>query len=344
MTREGGAGRPVAFLLPGQGSQHIRMAAGLYGWEPGFTEALDGLFAALGTDGRRLRDDWLSSEPRVDLDHVTRSQPLLFAVDYALAHMVRGWGGVPAALLGHSAGELAAGALAGVFRPEDAMGLMWDRAHRLAALPPGGMLAVAASQADLEPYLRGDVVVGALNAPRQTMLAGPSQELADTAAKLRAAGYTCREVRATTAFHSPAVRSACSTEAYAGLRLKAPEVPLWSACTAGRLCDERAVDPGFWAVHPAEAVLFWPALDDLLATGGLLLVETGPGQMLSGLARRHRRVRTGESAVVALLPALPKGDDEDRAQLQRAADLIRANGRIAFPSPTPVLHPTGRSE
>ena len=65
MTREGGAGRPVAFLLPGQGSQHIRMAAGLYGWEPGFTEALDGLFAALGTDGRRLRDDWLSSEPRV---------------------------------------------------------------------------------------------------------------------------------------------------------------------------------------------------------------------------------------------------------------------------------------
>ncbi|MGY1497626.1 acyltransferase domain-containing protein [Streptomyces sp. QTS52] len=348
MTRETGAGRPVAFLLPGQGSQHIRMAAGLHDWEPGFTEALDALFAALGADGRRLRDDWLAPRPGVDLDHVTRSQPLLFAIDYALAEMVRRWGAAPVALLGHSAGELAAGALAGVFTPEDAMGLMWDRARRLATLPPGGMLAVAASAAELRPYLYGDVVVGAVNAPRQTMLAGPAPQLADVTEKLRAAGLTCREVRATTAFHSPAVRSACGTEAYAGVRLQAPGTALWSAYAAARLTDAQATDPAFWANHPADPVLFWAALDDLLATGPLLLVETGPGQLLSGLARRHRRVRTGESAAVALLPAVPKGPDEDRRQLARAADLIRAEGLPlpghVTPVTTPDHHVTDRTD
>ncbi|GHF65846.1 acyltransferase domain-containing protein [Streptomyces thermodiastaticus] len=343
MTRDAAAARPVAFLLPGQGAQHVRMAAGLYDWEPHFTAAVDALFAALGADGRRLRDDWLALQPRVSVDHVTRSQPLLYAVDFALGRMVCAWGVRPAALLGHSAGELAAGALAGVFRPEDAMGLMWDRAHRLAALPPGGMLAVAASPDELAPYLHGDVVVGAVNAPRQVMLAGPAPGLDDTAARLRAAGYTCRPVRATTAFHSPAVRSACTTEAYAGLRMKAPAIPLWSAYTAGRLGDTEALRPQFWAGHPAEPVLFGPALDDLLATGALLLVETGPGQMLTGLARRHRTVRAGTSAAVALLPARPAGDDEDRRQVRRAADLLRAEGTPLSGTTPASLTPEARA-
>ncbi len=332
--RAAGSARPIAFLLPGQGSQHPQMAAGLYAWEPGFTEAIDTVFAALGADGTRLRDDWLAEEPGVPIDHVTRAQPLLFALDYALGAMVRGWGAQPVALLGHSAGELAAGALAGVLRPQDAAQVMWDRAHRLAAMPPGGMLVVAASVEELQPYLAGDgngggdgdVVVGAVNAPRQTMLAGPVEPLARTTAELRAAGYTCIAVRATTAFHSPALRPACGIEAYAGVKLAPPAVPIRSAYTTGLLTAETATDPWFWAAHPVEPVLFWPALDGLLADGGLFLVETGPGQGLSALARRHRCVRTGQSAVFPLLPALPKGPEEDRRQLLRAVEALRAEG------------------
>lgn len=323
-----GFARPIAFLLPGQGSQHLQMAAGLYTWEPGFTEAIDTVFAALGADGTRLRDDWLAEEPGVPIDHVTRAQPLLFALDYALGAMVRGWGADPVGLLGHSAGELAAGALAGVIRPQDAAQVMWDRAHRVAAMPPGGMLAVAASVEELQPHLSsdGDVVVGAINAPRQTMLAGPVDPLARTTAELRAAGYTCIAVRATTAFHSPSLRPACGTGAYTGVKLSPPAVPIRSAYTTRPLTAELATDPEFWAAHPVEPVLFWPALDGLLADGGLFLVETGPGQGLSGLARRHRGVRTGESAVVPLLPALPKGPEEDRRQLLAAVEALRAEG------------------
>ncbi len=328
-------GRGIGFLLPGQGSQHQRMACGLYGWDEVFTGTMDTLFAALGADGDALRDDWLAQEPRVPVDHVIRAQPLLFAVDFAIAAMVRGWGAAPVALLGHSAGELAAGALAGVIEPADAMRLMWDRARRLALLPPGGMLAIAATTAELAPFLGGDVVVAAVNGPRQTMIAGPAGPLAETTVRLRAAGHTCVEVKATTAFHSPAVRPAVSTEIYESISLKAPAPGLWSAYTAAPLTGELAVSPAFWAGHPVEPVLFGPALEALLTAGDLLLVETGPGQGLSLLARRHPRVRAGHSAVVPLLPVRHQGPEEDRRHVLAAVARLRDHGPTLTAPPAP---------
>lgn len=85
-------GRPVALLLPGQGAQHEQMAAGLYGSEPVFTAAMDLVFGELGEPGERLRADWLSDRPLVPIEHVTRSQPLLFAIDHALGRLVLSWG------------------------------------------------------------------------------------------------------------------------------------------------------------------------------------------------------------------------------------------------------------
>lgn len=327
--------RPVALLLPGQGSQHAAMATGLYRWEPVFTEAMDTFFDALGPVGGQLRDDWLAERPDVPLDHVTRAQPLLFAVDHALARMVQAWGVRPAALLGHSIGETAAGVLAGVFDLRDAAAIVWDRVLRLAAMPPGGMLAVAATAAELGPYLRDDVVVAAVNAPRQTMLAGSAEPLALVAAELRAAGHTCRDVRATTAFHSPAVSGAVSSEIYGTVRLGAPRTPLWSAYSVAPLTPGLAADPDFWARHPVDPVLFGPALDGLLGSGEFFLLETGPGQGLAGLARRHGRVRDGSSAVTALLPAAPRGPEADRAAVRAAAERLRTEGH---PLPGLAIH------
>ncbi|WP_303659609.1 acyltransferase domain-containing protein [Streptantibioticus silvisoli] len=334
-TREARPTRRIGFLLPGQGAQHQRMAAGLYGWDDVFTTTMDTLFAALGTDGGTLRADWLSDDPAVPPDHVTRAQPLLYAVDYAIGATLRAWGAPPAVLLGHSAGELAAGALAGVFDPADAMRLMWDRARRIAALPPGGMLAVAATVEELTPWLHGDVVIAAVNGPRQTMLAGPAAPLAEALPRIREAGLTAVPVKATTAFHSPALRPAISTEPYQGVTLRPPAVALWSAFAAAPLTVDLALSPRFWAGHPVEPVLFGPALDALLTGEDLLLIETGPGQGLTSLARRHPRVRAGHSAVVPLLPARPLGPRHDRRHLLAAVDRLRDQGWKLNPPPAP---------
>lgn len=341
MTPAGaGAGQPlpVALLLPGQGAQHVRMAAGLYGHEPAFSAAMDEFFDAAGAEGDALRRDWLAERPRTDMDHVTRSQPLLFAVGHALGRTALDRGLRPTALLGHSIGEMAAATLAGVFRLPDATGLVLDRVRRLAGAPPGGMLAVAASTAEVAPYLRGQVVVGAVNTPRQTVLAGPDEPLEAAGRALREAGFVCRRVPSLSPFHSPVLEPACrgAAERFAAVERHLPSVPVHSAYTAARLTRADIDDPGFWAGQPVAPVLFWPALEALLAGGDHLLVDVGPGQGLSAVARRHPAVRRGTSAVVSLLPPRPGAPEADRAGLDAALRRLEAAGH-------PVVRGPGRT-
>ncbi|WUH98280.1 acyltransferase domain-containing protein [Spirillospora sp. NBC_00431] len=315
----------VALLLPGQGSQHDRMALGLYGTETVFTLALDDAFAALGTDGARLRRAWMSGG--ADIHHVTLSQPMLFAVDYAMGRLVESWGVRPGALLGHSVGEVAGAVLAGVFSLRDAAGMLLDRIHRLAAAPSGGMLAVAATPAEVGPYLRGDVAVGAVNAPRQVVLAGLDGELEAVRSSLEEAGFISRPVPTTRPFHSPAL-----AEAVAGASIPPPagppEITLYSGYTAEPLGWDEVRDPSYWARQPVAAVMFWRALDALLAEEDAVLVETGPGQELGKLARRHPAVRSGHSAVVSLLPARPGPPEADRGALREARAALAGIGVI----------------
>ncbi|UKY51767.1 acyltransferase domain-containing protein [Streptomyces inhibens] len=329
----GQPGRRVALLLPGQGSQHHRMAAGLYPHEPVFAEAFDEVLDAYGEHGPRLRADWTADRPSVPLDHVTRSQPLLFAVDYALGRLALSWGVRPAALLGHSVGEMAAAVLADVFDVADAARLMLDRVSRLALAPPGGMLAVAASAGELEPFLGDGVAIGAVNAPLHTVLAGPEGPLAAAAERMTAAGIVFRRVPSMSAFHSPAVRPALSgsEEAVAAVAANPPRTVVYSGYTAAPLEAAEAQKPSFWAAQPAEPVFFWAALNALLATGPLVLLEAGPGQGLSAIARRHPDVRTGRSTVVPLLPARPGEAAADRTAVRSALRTLSADGHAPTP-------------
>lgn len=321
--------RPVALLFPGTGAQYRRMAAGLYGAEPVFTAAMDEVFDALGADGTVIRRDWLAERPVVAIDANVRSQPLLFAVDYALGRTVMSWGIRPAALLGHSMGEFAAATLAGVFELREAVRLMWERVLTLGDAPSGGMLVVAASPVEVAPYLIGGVVIGAVNAPRQVVLSGLAAPLAAVAQAMEADGRTCRVLASGSPFHSPAMAPLAATgePLFAAARLSPPRTTLYSAYLGGELPHERAVDPRFWAGQPAAPVLFWPALDTLLATGDHVLVETGPGPGLASLARGHAAVRTGGSEVVSLLPARPRGAAEDRQALATARTTLTPTHR-----------------
>ncbi|MEU5884568.1 acyltransferase domain-containing protein [Spirillospora sp. NPDC047279] len=335
--------RPVALLLPGQGAQRQAMAAGLYRAEPEFTAAVDEVFESMGDDGARVRADWLADRPRVPIDHVTRAQPLLFAIDYALGRLVLSWGIRPAALLGHSMGELVAATLAGVFGLDDAVRLVRDRVRRADAAPPGGMLAVSASPAELDDLVGGDlaggdlaggdlaggdVVVGAVNAPRQTILAGRNGPLEKVAEILRGRGVTCRRVPSLTAFHSPLLEAvnAGSERLVAEVRTSPPDIPIYSGYTGALLRPDEVHDPAFWARQMVAPVMFWPALEALLAAGDFLLLEAGPGADLATLARRHPAVRGRRSVARTLLPGRPGPAEADRAAVRQAVEALRAEG------------------
>jgi acyl transferase domain-containing protein len=322
------ARRPIAFLIPGQGSQQPRMAAGLYGHFDVFTDVMDTAFWLLGRDGKQVRADWLAEAPPDTFDDVTRAQPLLYAVGCALGRLLESWGIEPTALLGHSVGEMVGATLAGVLEFEDAMRLMRERMRIFADTPPGGMLAVAAAPDQLAGYVTKQVAIAAINGPRQVLLSGPAAPLAAAERRLQAEGVTCMRARARQAFHSPAVADAVarSFEGWRTTPLRPPRRRLYSAYLGEVLPADRACDPRFWAHQPTEPVLFGPTLDRLLSDGDFLLVDLGPGQGLSALARRHPAVSTGRSAVTAMLPTRAGDAERDRHCVRIAAERIRAEG------------------
>lgn len=326
-------------MFPGTGAQHARMAAGLYGWEPVFTEAVDAVLALLGADGAAVRRDWLQDGPPVPLDQDTRAAPLLFAVDYAMGRLVESWGVRPAAYVGHSMGEFAAAVLAGVFRLPDAVRLLWERVRLQRTTPPGGMLAVAATPSRLAGLLGDGVVIGAVNGPRHTVLSGPDPALTEAGRRLTGDGVTWRRLSTRTPYHSPALTPLLpATEALiTELPLAPPRIPLYSAYTTRPLRRAEAVSARFWAIQPTAPVLFWDTLDRVLADADRVLVEAGPSQSLATVARGHRAVREGRSTVLATLPPRALGPEADRRGVRQARERLRAAG--AHSGKLPVARP-----
>jgi len=302
------------------------MAAGLYGHEETFTAWMDEAFGLMGDDGPRLRAEWLASSPSPMFDDVTVAQPLLYAVNHALGQMVLGWGVRPVALLGHSVGEVAAATLAGVIDFGDGMRLMRERIACFADTPPGGMLAVAASVEDVADLLGGRVHLAAVNGPRQVLLAGEREPLEEAARILDGRGLICRDVLARQAFHSPVVEKAvlATLPGFRQVRLRPPRLTVYSAYTQAVLTDRQATDPEFWAWQAAQTVYFHGALTKLLDDHDCVLVEAGPGNSLTQLARRQRRVVQGHSRVLPLLPDRPRGDEADRRAVDEARRRLTA--------------------
>jgi [acyl-carrier-protein] S-malonyltransferase len=325
--------RAVALMFPGQGAQQTRMAADLYENDRTFAHELDGVFDQMGREGAAIRRDWRSDNPTVDIDDVRRAQPLLFAVGYALGRLALTWGVRPGALLGHSAGELVAATLAGVFSLPQAALLVTERVWQVARCAPGGMLAVAGTEDEMRGYLDGDVGIAAVNASRQVMLAGSTEPLRAVADRLRADGFTVRAVGSTSPFHSPAMVPAVTAlvESLQGMRLNAPRYPVYSAYTGELLTADEARSVHFWARQLTDTVYFARTLDRMLARQDMILVEAGPGQSLTSFARRHPAVRAGRSAVVAMLPARVGGPGSDRQAALAAAGAIWAEGHDLRP-------------
>ncbi|MFI5957606.1 SDR family NAD(P)-dependent oxidoreductase [Cryptosporangium sp. NPDC051539] len=302
----------TVFLFPGQGSHQARMGIGLYGRVRSFSVAMDECLELFEQAGRPLHAQWSAG---VRNDDTAIVQPLLFAVEYALAALWRDWGVEPSAVLGHSIGELAAAAVAGVLDLPDAVRMVHARAQAMARNPvAGGMLAVSAA-AEALPEL-GPLAVAAANGSAQTVLSGPLAALEAAAGELEAAGLRTHPLPVSHAFHHPGWKVAAAEfeAAIAGLPLRPPRIPLYSGATGRQVTAAEAVDPAFWAAQIAQPVQFDAALRSVQELPDRVLLEVGPGRALTTVARRTE-------GVGATVGGLPGGADEPRAVLLAAAEL-----------------------
>jgi phthiocerol/phenolphthiocerol synthesis type-I polyketide synthase E len=304
----------VAFLLPGQGAQHAGMARGLYRDEPVFREALDTSSAILqpliGQDLVALIHDPDGAEL---LRQTQITQPAVFAVSCALAHLWLHWGVKPVALLGHSVGEYTAAYLAGVFSLKDALGLMAERGRILAAMPPGAMLAVALPEADLRERFGARLDIAAINGPSACVLAGDAQAIAVARRELEDAGELVQALQTSHAFHSRLVDAAVAPmqQALQGVRLNPPQIPCISNVSGRWLRPDEATSLDYWARHLRAPVRFADGLGQLLRDTRARLLEVGPGTTLAGLARQHGARSANRPVLSSCRHPLDTIDDRD---------------------------------
>ncbi|MFT7773024.1 MAG: SDR family NAD(P)-dependent oxidoreductase [Roseateles sp.] len=314
----------VAFLFPGQGSQHVGMARGLYEREPLLRELVDHCCAQVRLEGEDLRS-LIYPEAGVDADAATArltrtavTQPALFVVEYAMARLWMSWGLRPDALLGHSVGEYVAACLAGVFTLEDALALVTLRGQLMQASAPGAMLAVQATPEELARWLSAGCDLAAINAADRCVLSGAPEAIAAAERALLAEGVAARRLQVSHGFHS-ALLDPVLADFEAQLRripMHAPKIPFISNLTGHWITPEEATSPNYWTRHLRSTVRFAEGLDLLLGKADRLPLEVGPGETLSSLARLH-------PGITALRPALstlahPNRPDDSRDQPARA--------------------------
>jgi len=322
----------VAFLFPGQGSQHAGMAAGIYHSEPLFrqeTERLCALAVAhLGFDLRTAlfpTGDATAAHERLRQTEV--AQPALFIISLALAKLWRSWGVTPQAFIGHSVGEYVAATLAGVMSETDALRLVAVRGRLIQALTPGTMLSVRLSEADLLPRLPAGCSIAAINGPQLCVASGPEIVVADLATRLTADGIVCRPLKTSHAFHSAMMDPILPrfAEAFAGVHLSPPTIPIVSCVSGTWLTAAEATDPQYWVRHVRATVRFADAAATLRRDHPHVLLEVGPGRTLTTLARQAASDDT--RAMIASLPT--PAESSDRAQpTSETATLMDALGRL----------------
>ena len=302
----------IAFLFPGQGAQHVGMAASLYRKGPALVKELYAEASEiLGIDLARLS----FTGPEEELRQTRNTQPAILVHSIAVARLLEAEGVRPDFAAGHSLGEFSALVTAGALSFADAVQVVRVRAEsmqRAGEENPGGMSAVIGLESDkvraaCQKAAKSGIVQPAnYNAPEQTVISGEKKAV-------KAAGEACSKAGARKvvtlkvhgAFHSPLMESAVEPlrNILRQVEVRQAMVPVVSNVTARPAVRPEEIREllGLQVVYPIRWVESMQELDRM---GTILYVECGPGAVLRGLLKRC--VKGAASTGASELDELPE--------------------------------------
>ncbi|MGH7311990.1 MAG: type I polyketide synthase, partial [Candidatus Rokuibacteriota bacterium] len=305
--------RKVVFVFPGQGSQWVGMAQALMTQEPVFRAALEECDQVMRRfTGWSLLEELGADETRARLDQLDVVQPALFAVQVALATLWRSWGVEPAAVVGHSMGEVAAAHIAGVIGLDEAARIICRRSQivRRRASGKGGMAVVELPADAVRSLLAGyddRLTVAAHNGPTTTVVSGDPVALEELRESVERQGAFFQLVKVDYASHSAQMEPlrAELLEALEGIGSRRPSVPMLSTVTAqyseGVECDSQ-----YWIRNIRDPVLFIQAIETLARDRHDIFLEVSPHPILTGAIADCLR-HAGRDGTA--LPSLRRGED-----------------------------------
>jgi acyl transferase domain-containing protein/acyl-CoA synthetase (AMP-forming)/AMP-acid ligase II/acyl carrier protein len=319
----------IAFVFSGQGPQWWAMGRQLLDQEPVFRNTLAQCDELLRPHaGWSLLEELQAEETKSRLEGTEIAQPVLFGLQVALAALWRSWGIEPAAVVGHSMGEVAAAHVAGALSLADTVRLIYHRGRIMQkATGHGKMAAVEMRPADAEPLLDGyrdRLAIAAFNSPSSVVFSGETAALEEVLGKLEPHGIVCRILKGNYAFHSPQMEPLKDelTQALQGLEPQATAIPLFSTVTGG-LVEGRDLQAAYWGQQIRKPVLFSAAIEGLAAEGHDVFVEISPHPVLCmGVTEC---LRQGGHEGVAL-PSLRR-KEEDRPVLLASLGALYARGQ-----------------
>ena len=279
-------------VFPGQGSQWPGMTADLLTTSPAYAAAIgdcaDALAPRTGWDLHAI----LTASPAgpapdgLDPESPAVIQPVLWAVMTALAALWRHHGIEPAAVAGHSQGEIAAAVVAGALTLDEGAALVTARSAAITALaPPGAMASLTAGHdtaAALIAGYGGQLAIATINSPAHTVISGHPDAIDDLLARCAVDGITARKLPVSYASHHPsldAIRGRLIA-ALPPLHPRPAQIPFYSAVT-GTLTDTTTLDAAYWYDNLRQPVQFSQVITTALAAGHRLFLETSPHPVLT---------------------------------------------------------------
>ncbi|MFG2385444.1 SDR family NAD(P)-dependent oxidoreductase [Streptomyces avermitilis] len=272
--------RGPVLVFSGYGSQWSGMGRRLLRDDPVFAGSvgeLDPVFEA--ETGSSLTDLISRADQGTSVD---RTQPLLFGLHLALAHTVLAYGVEPAAVIGHSMGEVSAAVVAGALDTRDGLRVVLNRSTQLAAIDQeqaGAMAAVELPEESRTNILRRypDVSVAVYASPQRCTVTGPSEPVARMVEELEAQGQLARLLAVGAAGHSPAVDPVLPTlrDALDGISPRAPAIPWYGTVLDDARADIHA-DADYWCANARSPVRFQQAVAAAAADGHDIFMEISP--------------------------------------------------------------------